>query len=247
MKNVIRVAAVILAGGFLLALAPEDEPINDQVADLRVQLANLTIRVNHLEHASGASTLSGASTESLTVSPPSGAMTMILSSVSDVAHNANDAQDIARLKNESTSLMNTSNQYAVQMANDAGQTVYAGRSSEGEAGWGQASGSTVVSTNVGAVQRQVVGDRELQNRYANLAYVKRQQLKGLQDAASRPKQILHGHDADGKVIFILHTMTDLTQSLNSIQIGDTVTWTGNRLSADAGSETWNIQSISKAE
>jgi hypothetical protein len=71
--------------------------------------------------------------------------------------------------------------------------------------------------------------------------MKLQELQALKDAANTPKQILIGHNAN--VIFTLNSKVDLSDALNNIPIGASVTWTGTRLSADDASETWRIDSI----
>ncbi len=83
------------------------------------------------------------------------------------------------------------------------------------------------------------------DRYATQLALKKEQLDKLQRAATQPLQVIHGHD--GNVIFTLRTKVNLARALKSINIGDTVTWRGERSSADDNSETWLISSISKIE
>ncbi len=49
------------------------------------------------------------------------------------------------------------------------------------------------------------------------------------------------------VIFTLKTKHNLSGDFKNINIGDTVTWRGERVSADDSSETWLITSIDKIE
>ena len=53
-----------------------------------------------------------------------------------------------------------------------------------------------------------------------------------------------GHD--GNMIISLETKHNLTESLDNFAIGDTVTWTGQRVSADDDSESWRISTIKAA-
>ena len=170
---------------------------------------------------------------------------MILVSVSVSDHTSDHSAEIANLKRKHASLMNTVNWAADQEDEDFGQQVYVGGAAAGVRGWGAAAGGGVVTTNVGSIGRQVVGDIDMKNRYAPQAAITKEKLDRLQAADSDPKQILHGHDENGNTIFTLETKFDMSRSLNSIAMGDTVTWTGTRQSADSGEETWFIDSIKK--
>ncbi len=92
---------------------------------------------------------------------------------------------------------------------------------------------------------QEMAQQHMAGRYATQLAIKKEQLDKLQRAATQPLQIIHGHD--GNVIFTLRTRVNLARSLKSINIGDTVTWRGERSSADDNSETWLISSIKKIE
>ncbi len=93
--------------------------------------------------------------------------------------------------------------------------------------------------------RQEMAQHEMAGRYATQLSIKKQTVDDLQHAAAQPHQIIHGHD--GNVIFTLKTKTNLSRTLKDINIGDTITWRGERVSADASSETWTISSIEKLE
>lgn len=149
--------------------------------------------------------------------------------------------DIRQLRQDS--YMATVNGYAEKAASDAGQDFEVDRSSEGVRGWRGGAGSSVAGTNVGSIGREVWGDKQMEDRYATLAHISREKAKKLEAHEARPKQIIHGHD--GNTVFSLESTKDLTEDLASISIGDTVTWTGTRLSADESSESWTITSIRK--
>jgi hypothetical protein len=235
---------VLVLGALCVLLGfRQDDPIVKAVQQLQQEVADLGLRLDKLEHAGGTSvaasgTSTSAGSESGAAAP---ARTMVLVSVSLSDHTEDNAQEIDQLKRQSASLQNTCNEYAVQKGEDAGQEIYAGRSSAGARGWRGGASSTVVSTNVGAAGRQVMADRQLENRYSTLAHIKREKLQKLQDANAMPRQILHGHD--NHTIFTLETKHDLSDALNDIAIGDTVTWRGKRQSADSGEEVWIITHI----
>jgi hypothetical protein len=225
-----------------LGLAQSDD-VDRALQQLRQGLADLGLRVSRLEHAGGSS---GATPSAESVSAAAApARTMIIVSVSQSDHAADNSDEIASLKRQHASLMNTVNAAADQGDEDLGQQAYAGEAGGGARGWGRAAGGRYVTTNVGSIGRQVIGDKEMENRYATQAANKKEKLDRLQAAAAQPKQIINGHDKDGKTVFTLETKFNMNSSLNNIAPGDTVTWTGTRQSADTGEETWFIDSIKK--
>ena len=237
------ITVLVLGAMFVLLGFRQGDSLANAVQQLAQEVANLGLRVDRLEHAGGTSAAATGSdsSSSSSSSAPAPSRTMVLVSVSQSDHTADNAAEIDQLKRQSASLQNTVEQYAQQAGADAGQDIYAGRSSEGVRGYRGAAGSTVVSTNIGAAGRQVMADKQLENRYSTEASIKRQKLKKLQNANAMPRQILHGHDDN--TIYTLETKHDLSDALNNIAIGDTVTWRGKRQSADDGSETWIIESI----
>lgn len=235
----VTIAVLVLGALCVLLGFRQADPIAKAVQQLAQEVAELGLRVDRLEHAGGTSAAAAGSDSSSSAASPS--RTMVLVSVSQSDHTADNAAEIDQLKRQSASLQNTVEQYAVQAGTDAGQDMYAGRSSEGVRGYRGGAGSTVVSTNVGAAGRQVMADKQLEGRYSTEAAIKREKLKKLQAANAMPRQLLHGHD--DHTVFTLETKHDLTDALNDIAIGDTVTWRGKRQSADKGSETWIITHI----
>jgi len=235
------ITVLVLGALFVLLGFRQGDPIAKAVQQLAKEVADLGLRVDRLEHDGGTSAVATGSDSSSGSRAAAPSRTMVLVSVSQSDHTADNAAEIDQLKRQSASLQNTVEQYAQQAGADAGQDIYAGRSSEGVRGYRGGAGSTVVSTNVGAAGRQVMADKQLENRYSTEASIKRQKLKALQNANAMPRQILHGHDDN--TIYTLETKHDLSDDLNNIAIGDTVTWRGKRQSADDGSETWIIQSI----
>jgi hypothetical protein len=140
--------------------------------------------------------------------------------------------------------MNTVNASADKSASDIGNAISnndATYSSGGVSGWRGSAGGTERTAGGGMGVAQTAGDIETEQRYATLHAIKLKQLQQMQDAANTPKQILIGHDA--QTIYTLNSKVDLSETLNNIPIGATVTWNGTRLSADNNSETWRIDSI----
>jgi hypothetical protein len=242
MKNLILCVLALGAFGAGLGFAQSDD-VDRALQQLRQALADLGLRVSRLEHASGSTGAAPAAGSVSAAAAP--ARTMIIVSVSQSDHADDNSAEIASLKRQHESLMNTVNAAADQADEDFGQQAYAGEAGAGERGWGQAAGGRMVTTNVGAIGRQVIGDKEMENRYATQAANKKEKLDRLQAAASQPKQIINGHDKGGNTVFTLETKFNMNSSLKNIAPGDTVTWTGTRQSADAGEETWFIDSIKK--
>lgn len=240
MKKFIICASVLGALCVGLGIAQSDD-VADALQQIRQDLADLGLRVSRLEHAGGAASTGSDSSDATP------ARTMILVSVSVSDHTQDNSEEIASLKRQHAALMNTVNQSADQADADMGQQAYVGGAAAGGVGWRGAAGGGVVTTNVGSIGRQVAGDIDMTQRYATQAAITQEKLDKLQEADSDPKQILLGHDPTGKTIFTLESKFDLSRSLNSISIGDTVTWTGTRLSADSGGERWAIDSIEKAQ
>jgi hypothetical protein len=75
--------------------------------------------------------------------------------------------------------------------------------------------------------------------------IQKQKLDTLRHADAEPRQILLGHD--GTTILTLETKFNLSTPIKDIAIGDEVTWTGTRQSADDQSEIWIIDTIRKVD
>jgi len=236
MKKLFMGVAILAALVGLMAVAQGD----GDTAQLRLEVANLGLRVSKLEHAAGQSPRSSGSGEGASAAAP--VRSMVLVSIHQSNHQPN-AEEIAQLKRQCSALMDTVNAAADQKAADFGQPVYTAHVRGGVRGWrgGVAGGYTV--SNVGAVGRQVRADQHVENRYATLHAIKKQKLDALQHADAEPKQIILGHD--GQTIITLETKHNLSSSLNNIAIGDLVTWSGTRQNADDDSETWLIRKIEK--
>jgi hypothetical protein len=237
-KKSFAAAAMFLAVFTLVAFA-QSGSVEDQIAQLRLDLANFGLRLSTLEHAGGAAP--DASSGGSAASP---SRTMVLVSISNF-HDDTNAGEIKSLKRDCSSLMATVNSKVEQTAADAGTQTYTAHVRGGTRGWGGYSGGGVSTSNVGAVGTRVENDAMLTNRYATMHAMKKEKLEALQRAESEPKQLIHGHNDN--VIFTLETKHNLSDALNNIAIGDTVTWTGTRTSADQGAESWRIESIKKVK
>ncbi len=233
--------SVGLAAAFVVLLAAQSE--DDAIMQLRKQVADLGLRVSNLEHAAGKSSVPAGSQDGSSAATP--ARTMILVSISKSDHSGDHAKEIAGLQRQVTSLMNTVNASADQTAADAGQQMYGGYVRGGVRGWGAAAGGGYATTNVGSIGRQVIADHEVTNRYATQMAIQKEKLDRLRHADSMSRQIVLGHD--GNTILTLETKFDLSTPLDEIAIGDEVTWTGTRQSADDQSETWIIETIRKVD
>lgn len=222
----------------LMALAQEDP-----LLAVREMVANLTLRVDRLEGAAGGS---GASTGQGGASAPAG-RSMVLVSVHIASVSQDDADEIAQLQQQCAALMNTVNASADSAAGAIGNAISnndATHQRGGVSGWRGSAGGSSSTAGGGFGVAQTAGDIATEQRYATLHSIKMQQLQTLQDNAKTPKQILIGHD--DRTIFTLNSKVDLTEALNNIPIGATVTWNGVRLSADDTAETWRIDGIKQA-
>jgi hypothetical protein len=225
-----------LGGGALVVLLAltQDDPLQA----IRAAVAELGLRIDRLEHASGkGDTASTADTAAV--------RSMVLVSVHIANKNPDQSEEIAELQQQCAALMNTDNASADAAAGAIGSAISnndATYARGGVSGWGNRSaGGSERTAGGGFGVAQQAGDLETEQRYATLSAIKLQELQALKDAANTPKQILIGHNAS--VIFTLNSKVDLSDALNNIPIGATVTWTGTRLSADDASETWRIDSI----
>jgi hypothetical protein len=257
MKNFILCVLALGALGVGLGIAQSDD-VDREIQEVRQELADLGLRVSRLEHASGgvptgtaagpiaaASSSAAGSSAASSSSAAAPARTMVLVSVSLSDHTHDNSAEIAQLKRQHACLVNTVNQAANQSDEDLGQQAYVGGAAAGGVGWRGAAGGGVVTTNIGSVGREVLGDDETRNRYSTQAAITEEKLQRLQAADSDPKQILLGHGDDGRTVYTLESKFDLSKSLDNIAIGDTITWTGTRVSAQAGGETWEIDSVQK--
>ena len=223
------------AASLLILLAfTQDDPLQA----IRAAIAELGLRVDRMEHADGKG-------DTATTQDAAAVRSMVLVSVHLTKVNEDTTQEIADLQAQCAALMNTVNASADASAAAIGTAISnndATYARGGVSGWGNRSaGGSERTAGGGFGVAQQAGDVETEQRYATLHAIKLQQLQALQDSANTPKQILLGHNAN--VIFTLTSKVDLTDALNSIPIGATVTWTGNRISADDRSETWRIDSI----
>jgi hypothetical protein len=234
-SRILIVAMGLGAVMMLMALAQDD-----QLLPLREAIANLTLRVEKLE--SGASGGGSANTSGGAPAPAGRSMVLVSVHIANVSQD--DSEEIAQLQQQCGALMNTVNASADKSASDIGNAISnndATYSSGGVSGWRGSAGGTERTAGGGMGVAQTAGDIETEQRYATLHAIKLKQLQQMQDAANTPKQILIGHDA--QTIYTLNSKVDLSETLNNIPIGATVTWNGTRLSADNNSETWRIDSI----
>ena len=197
-------------------------------------VGDLGLRVSRLEHADGVTPGAVYSTED-SVSSDNVARSMVVGGIQMAANPPANQDEIEDLNYDIDSLQDTVNFHQDQAARVSGDTYYRGGYwSNGHYGYNH--------SNSGR-NRQEMAQHEMAGRYATQLSIKKQTVDDLQHAAAQPHQVIHGHD--GNVIFTLRTKTNLTRELKNINIGDTITWRGERVSADQNSETWLISSIDK--
>lgn len=220
----------------VLVASMQDDPVERELAQLRHAVADIGLRVSRLEHGEGVTPrpVDPGSTASADATV---ARSMIVGGIQTADNPPPNQDQVDELQDDIDALQKTVNFHENQLDRVAGQTYYAGGYYSG--------GHYGYNHSVNGRNAQETSQRHMADRYATQLAIKKGQLDKLQRAATQPLQIIHGHD--GNVIFTLRTKVNLTRDLKTINIGDTITWRGERSSADANSETWLISSIKKIE
>ncbi len=234
MKKLFMGVAILAALVGLMAVAQSGSA--GELAQLRHALADLGLRVSRLEHAGGVAARpvdpgNPASAEQ------GEARSMVVVGIQTADNPPPNQDEINELQDDIDALQKTVNFHADQASRVEGNTYYAGGYYSG--------GHYGYSHTINGRNAQENAQHDMTNRYATQLAIKKRKLDNLKHAAAVPHQIIHGHD--GEVIFTLRTKFDLARKLKTINIGDTVTWRGERVSADEGSEAWSISSIKKLE
>lgn len=234
-KTIVTIAIVFGCLATLACLGAMQGAQGPSVDTLVRQIGDLSLRVARLEHADGATP--GAVDSTHKSSTKTVARSMIFGGMTTFDNQPADPDQIANLQQEADSLQSTSDYHQDQQAQVAGD-MYNTSAYYSDDSYGYR------HTNAGR-ERAEMAQNQMANRYATEASNKRMKIKELQDAANEPRQLIHGHDGD--IVFTLRTMHDLSGSMSVVNIGDTVTWEGRRVSADDTSETWEITAIRKVD
>ena len=225
--------AIILMLAAVMCLIAMQTPPNKDIITLRGQIADLSLRVSRLEHAAG--TIPGAVDKShADTSVDNVPRSMIVAGMNTMEPRAGDPDEVDGLKQDAESFQQTARFHRDNQDRISGSYYAYGSYSDGHYGYDH---------SYHGRQRAEVAQRQMANRYATEAMIKRKKAKQLEDAATQPLQVINGHDGD--VVFSLRASQDLSRALVDISIGDTVTWSGRRISADHTSEVWEITSIRK--
>ncbi len=218
----------------MLLSATQDDPVGQELAHLRKMVADMGLRVSRLEHAAGVSPGAVDSSHG-SASSDNVARSMVVGGIQQAKNPPANQDEIQDLNEDIDALQQTVNFHEDNASRVSGDTYYVGGYwSDGHYGYNH--------SNVGR-NRQEMAQHQMTGRYASQLAGKKRQLDKLQHAAAEPHQILHGHDGD--VIFTLKTKHNLSRYLKNINIGDTVTWRGERVSSDDSSEIWMITWIDK--
>lgn len=235
MKRLVPIS-IVTALLLLLAAAPTQDDsaaLEQTVFDLKMKVAGLQTRVARLEQAVGGyrgSSGAQQGTDTGAALPVTGP-TMVVDSITISDHVTDNTAKIEKLQRDIDSLQQTVDQEAEKLARINSQN------SSGYSGGGR---SESAERN-----RRAAAQQSLVSRYRNQLAAKRRELDRLERAAAEQKQIIHGHDGD--LILLLDTESDLSQVLDTVSLGDTITWTGRRMSATDGSETWTVRSVTRVE
>ena len=236
-RRIIFCVLAIATLATLMAVTQSD----DAIQSLRQAIADMGLRIDKLEAAAGAG--GGSSNSGGGASAPA-ARSMVLVSVHIANVPQDQAEEIANLQQQCDALNSTINASADAAAGAIGNAISNNTSTHqrgGVSGWRGSGGGSSMTAGGGMGVAQTAGDIETEQRYGTLHVIKMKQLQALQDSANTPKQILIGHN--DTIIFTLNSKVDLTDALNNIPIGATVSWTGTRVSADDKSEVWRISSV----
>ncbi len=227
--GVVGLLAVLVAG-------MQDDPVEHELAQIRHAIADLSLRVSRLEHADGVAAGPIDPGSPASAGQPV-ARSMVVVGIQTADNPPPNQDQIDELQDDIDALQKTVNFHEDQSDRVSGQSYYVGGYYSG--------GHYGYNHSIQGRNAQEEAQQHMAGRYATQLAIKKEQLDKLQRAATQPLQVIHGHD--GNVIFTLRTKVDLARSLKSINIGDTVTWRGERSSADDNSETWLISSIKKIE
>ncbi len=227
--GVVGLLAILVAG-------MQDDPVERELAQLRHAVADIGLRVSRLEHGEGVTPrpVDPGSTASANATV---ARSMIVGGIQTADNPPANQDQVDELQDDIDALQKTVNFHEDQSDRVSGQSYYVGGYYSG--------GHYGYDHSITGRNAQEMAQQQMAGRYSSQLAIKKRRLDKLQQAAAQPLQIIHGHD--GNVIFTLMTRVNLARNLKSINIGDTVTWGGERSSADDNSETWKISSIKKIE
>jgi len=226
-----RLITLSVLGAFVLLLvaAQSEDPVSKELVRLRQDLANLQLRVGRLEHAGGVPVASVSATGSAHDDTKPVRM-MVVGGINQVTAGDDNQDEIDDLQQDIDGLQQT-----VDVHRDRAEEAIGYRYRDGVGG-GYGRGSRA---------GELISQHQISDRYATHLANKKQKLDRLQAAQDQNKQIIHGHD--GNTIITLTTKSDLSSTLKNISIGDVVTWSGQRGSADESSETWRIDTLKKVD
>jgi hypothetical protein len=221
-----RLITLSVLGAFVLLLvaAQSEDPVSKELVRLRQDLASLQLRVGRLEHAGGLPATVASHDDTTPV------RTMVVGGINQMTAGDDKQDEIDDLQQDIDGLQQT-----VDVHRDRAEGAVGYRYRDGVGG-GDGRGSRA---------GELISQHQMSDRYATHLANKKQKLDRLQAAQNQQKQIIHGHE--GTTIITLTTKSDFSSTLKNIAIGDVVTWTGQRGSADASSETWRIDTISKVD
>ncbi len=192
----------------------------DEVAQLRAQMAELTIRVERLERATD-SYYNSTETPTTGSSRSPGYRSMVVDGIQQSQERPDHSDEIKQLGREIQAAERTIDSQRRRIASLEGS---------------RSSGRDVRS--------QLNSQRRLLSQYQRELTRKQQDLRRLEQAASAPTQIVVGHDGD--TLIFLHTETDLSASLTDVSVGDAVTWRGRRVEMEPDSETWLVERVRRS-
>ena len=223
MKQMLLGVLLVGAASCLFAAIQE----NSDIQMVRKQLADVELRVARLEHAGGAEGSSRSGGSGADDTNP--VRSMVVGGIQTVKGAPMDPDAADDLQDDIDALQRTVNNHLNR--------------AEGEHGYYY--GGNYYGRGHSGVERRIVSQRHVANRYATQLAIKKRQLETMQHAANKITQVIHGHD--GETIITLWTLSDMSSELAEIKIGDVITWRGKRIDASEKSETWHAESIDKIE
>jgi predicted RNase H-like nuclease (RuvC/YqgF family) len=222
-RHSMSIALVALVIGLIAAaVTSAPEPRQDDVTELRSQVAELSLRVQRLEEATDSYYPEEAAGEAPTSTPAR--RTMVVDGIELAGGETRDhSAEIRQMRRELQSLEQAISQQRRSLTNLEGRRGSRRQDRQLEA--------------------QISAQRRLVNQYQRELTRRQREVSQLEQNLSAPGQIIVGHD--GETLIFLLTEADISRELADIAVGDTVSWRGRRVEMEQSSETWIVERIRK--
>ena len=252
MTRLLAIGLVGLTVVLATAMAQTELPTAGSVVameNLKDEIRRLEARLERLEAVAAlhspslfAETAGGSMPASRGESPSAGRprYVMRLGSVEPLDDDRQAGEELERLRDEADALQSTVDQMERKITSLKGAQT------------GSRSGSYRGGSRYGGSRaRDRTPERKLQAETSQLRDYRRKlsqkngEIKKLERQLRQPKQLIVGHWRS-KVI-TLRTTTDVSRTLDRIEMGGYLTWKGRRLREDSDSQEWVVQRIDRVD